>query len=131
MFNKLFLYTIMFLKTVEAIPINVNTYNWKTVKLYDHRKVSSNEYELMSTNMKINDFVEYINPIPLAIDEDLVCEKEFENNNYEVIIISCETWNDFDPYFFIDYYKECNIKRNISLFSKTIEFTEAINKKCE
>jgi hypothetical protein len=131
MFNILFLYTILFFKTVEAIPINSEFDNWKTIKLYDHREISSNEYEIFKTNMNTNTFIGNIVPIPLAIDKDIVCEREFENNNYEVVIISCETWNNFDPYFFTDYYKECNIKRNISLFSKTIEFTEAINTKCQ
>tara|TARA_B110001454_G_scaffold213923_1_gene232893 strand:+ start:848 stop:1240 length:393 start_codon:yes stop_codon:yes gene_type:complete len=130
MFNILFLYTILFFKTVEAIPINSELDNWKTIKLYDHREISSNEYEIFKTNMNTNTFIGNIVPIPLAVNEDIVCEKDFGNNNYEVVIISCETWNEFYPYFFTDYYKECNIKRNSFIFGNIIEYNESINKKC-
>ena len=125
------MYYIIFILIIQirelySIPIQNDFFN--NIRLYDYRYIFSNEYRLTITNFEINDFIDLITPFPLAIDQDVYCEKILDDE-IEVLVINCEIWNQLKLYL-TDYYDTCNIKRNIGLFGKTIEFTEIINKEC-
>jgi hypothetical protein len=125
------MYYIIFILIIQirelySIPIQNDFFN--NIRLYDYRYIFSNEYRLTITNFETNDFIDLITPFPLAIDQDVYCEKILDDE-IEVLVINCEIWNQLKLYS-TDYYDTCNIKRNIGLFGKTIEFTEIINKEC-
>ena len=123
----MFLSLLLLLNFVEGIPnIKKELIN---IKLYDYREVAFNEYNLISTNLNTNDFIDLISPFPLSIDNDIYCENDI-NNIKEVMLLSCNIWNTFDFYNINEYYKNCYIKRNIKLFGILYEYIEDINKKC-
>ena len=131
---KLLTLTLL-IKTINSIPI-INMFTnqedeYRTITLYDNRELHPLEYELITTNMEVYDFVEYISPIPLKIDYDIICEKRNdEDNDVEITIVSCDYWNEYKLYLVTDNYIHCNIKRNIRIFYNIIEFYELINKRC-
>ena len=124
--NFIIIILIIQITQLHSIPIQNDFFN--NIKLYDYRYIFSNEYKLTTTNFETNDFIDFITPFPLAIDEDIYCEKNL-NNEIEVLVINCNTWNQLKLYS-TEYYDTCNIKRNIGLFGKTVEFTETINQEC-
>jgi hypothetical protein len=127
MIFRLLITLLMIFKKVDGIPIIKD--NLKTIQLYDYREISSEEYVSLKTNMDIDTFIENIIHIPLSVDNDIVCERQFENNKSEVIILTCKMWNNESYEYFIDYY-DCKILRTILIFGKVIEFNESIIYKC-
>ena len=124
--NFIIFILIIQITQLHSIPIQKDFFY--NIKLYDYRYIFSNEYKLTTTNFETNDFINFVTPIPLGIDQDIYCEKK-SNDVLEVLIINCDTWNQLKLYS-TDYYDTCNIKRNIGLFGETIEFTETINQIC-
>jgi hypothetical protein len=128
---------VLLIKTIDSIPImNMNILTnqeeeYRTIILYDNREPYPLEYELITSNMEVYDFVEYISPIPLKIDDDIICErKNNKDNDIEITMVSCDYWNQYKLYLVTDNYTQCNIKRNIRIFYNIIEYFELINNKC-
>lgn len=121
------LFLFFLLNMVESIP-NIKN-DLTNIKLYDYGDISYNEYEIMTTNLETNDFIDYISPFPLSINNDIYCE-DINNNYLEVMLISCHSWNKFKLYNLKEDYKNCYVKRNIELFGNIFEFVESIKNKC-
>lgn len=112
---------------VFSIPNQKN--NLIEIKLFDYREIAYNEYELISTNLNTDNFIDFISPFPLSIDNDIYCEN-YINDIKEVIILSCYSWNKLKFYNINEYYKNCYIKQNIKLFGILYEYIEEVNNKC-
>ena len=119
----------LFLVINLAIAIPFINDEFTEIKLYDYRDISYNEYEIMTTNLETNDFIDYISPFPLSINNDIYCE-DINNNYLEVMLISCHSWNKLKFYNLKEHYNNCYIKRNIELFGNIFEFVESIKNKC-
>lgn len=113
---------------VFSIP-NQKKNNLIEIKLFDYREIAYNEYELISTNLNTDNFIDFISPFPLSIDNDIYCENYIYDIK-EVIILSCYSWNKLKFYNINEYYKNCYIKRNIKLFGILYEYIEEVNNKC-
>ena len=61
---------IIFIWIIQ-IRFNTNTERFfnNNIKLYDYRYIFSNEYKLTTTNFETNDFIDFITPFLLTINQ--------------------------------------------------------------